>query len=221
MCRQKEAVFSAGFDVGPRALTPHTRRRTVHSMDTPPVVQTSSTTATAGGAVYEPAVIEWWQDSSTPTTIMETQQHQPQHQQQAPPQQEQPLGSADVEAHTADQQAGTHQMERAPSLELKMETVIPNREELTRAKEQSREAAQLRVSPPPLHTCIMDSLFIIYSSPSHHFEDVHKMDKLAAEGRLASHPNQRPHTRPAQYALLFHFHFPFPPQNLRLHVLTL
>lgn len=110
-------------------------------MDTPPVVQTSSTTATAGGAVYEPTVIEWWQDSSTPT-IMETQQLQ--HQQQ-PPQQQQAFGTADAEADTAaHQQTGTHQMERAPSLELKMETVIPNREEITRAKEQSREDAQLR-----------------------------------------------------------------------------
>jgi hypothetical protein len=63
-----------------------------------------------------------------------------------------------------------------------------------------------------LHTCIFvlmkNYLFIYLFSPSDHCEDVHKMDKLAAEGRLASHPNQRPHTRPPQYALLFHFPSP-------------
>jgi DNA segregation ATPase FtsK/SpoIIIE-like protein len=136
------------------------------TMEGPPVVQTSSSAAT-------PAIIEWWQDDTTSNststnsnTIM--QQQPPNEPLQQPQVQQDPATPNDFSALHAvsgpDAQlpalpppqqvdeaaaAAGQPMERLPSLELRQETIIPNREEITRAKEQSREAAQLRVLPPP------------------------------------------------------------------------
>jgi hypothetical protein len=140
------------------------------TMEGPPVVQTSSSAAT-------PAIIEWWQDDMTSNltltnsnTIMQQQPPNELLQQQVQQQQQQQdlatpndfsalhaVSGPDAQLpalppqqvdEAAAAEAG-QPMERLPSLELRQETIIPNREEITRAKEQSREAAQLRVLPPP------------------------------------------------------------------------
>jgi hypothetical protein len=79
------------------------------------------------------------------------------------------------------------------SLEMKQETVITNREEITRAKEQNREAAQIRV---PLFAHLHSQLFILTPILE---TDLHKVGKLTAQGWFSAHPNQRPRARPAQY----------------------